>query len=1363
MKRVLSALLLSTSLLVQSALPGALASPYEQQSLALTYPEKEPNDTPIDNQRYPLAGGENFVFTGNVSGEGFMEDLVDYFPFEVTKTGYMSVVLQETATANLLQMDIFDEYGNEIDDDNPNHLYEIHNVRLEQGRQYFVRVSVREGMFGSGFQYRLQVGFQAQAAPVDAFEPNNAKESAAQTTLGESPSGKLEGVIGSAEDQDWYRFDAAETGYFKLHLHSIPEGREYDFKLFNSDGTLIASTENRPGKIMHNVHGSAGQTFYVQVYSSMGFDLNDTYQLERIFTSGYDALSGDIHEWNNSLQTASVTTLGQMQSDVGQGTIHEPNDQDWYAVKLSQTGNFQVGLALAPSENYHIALYEADGDPLYSTEYYEEHEPKMLPLQYGKQGDSFYVKVFTTEQHASPYEEYEFEVTQIGGDLYEPNNTRDTYTVSNLGKTNVEYLTATLHNATDEDWYLLSPYTPGYFELVMNKMPANGYQMKLYNEVFQEVGTTKLVNGKPVIADVFGKKGTRYYLIVFSANGLSSNNPYEIFMNIDNSGLSGKEAESNDSFDLANKLTQGVDMLGSISSSADRDYYKLTSYGAGIVHFSLEVPSSFHDYNIVVYDEAKNRIKESINPGSITEYVLDLPVNNSVYYVMVYPSFGAKAGTDVTYRLKAINKTISTDRYENNDTIDKATEASVSTGIPKTFNGTIHAGTDVDFYKVTNSNLPYDLQLSLTGIPAGANYDVMVVDNEGKALALSKNGDNKDENFSVIIPKNKTYYVKVFSSNGAFNKDQAYNLTVKNGGVAPIIIVPGFGGTALFGNDPTFFGVELNLWMNINVTNTAKFLRQNYYSDQVESQIGAHFRDREGGLWDIADVAPEYTLGGGDIYFEDMINDLKAEGYVAGSTLFGLPYNFIRDNTEAADSLKRRIDLATERSGSSKVMLISHSNGGLVIKEAVADANYAKKVGKWVTLGTPWLGAPASMKAWIDGYDLDIPILSNEVGRELAMHSPSAYGLLPSPAYFEQTVGEVLTYYKKNSDVFRDYYPVYIEEYSQMADFLSKVNKGPGYLDFQEDLLGRVRNKHAIMYDWLSTDIPLYIIFGDQTRTIGGYTYERPVYDVSELANYEGRIIPKYAIGDGTVPLISSRGNSKIKVGTNNTTIYRVTGVTHMPLVKDQRNRQQVKQILIYGNDAPVADLTLHDRYDYTSLAYETGKMTTETATATATATETASDTPEAVTATVFAVPLTGAESIITLTLQNGEKTVIKTYADNTYSVDKQANGVTIDNLGTDLWIAAPVDQGTVMSWTGAHLTGVSVYDLQNSEYKTSYDVQVSSAYKSFTVSNSVAQPNKWDGVSVQEKPVYDQTDSGLEEYESVDEESGLGLPEVYE
>ncbi|MBP1994699.1 lipase/acyltransferase domain-containing protein [Paenibacillus eucommiae] len=1337
MKRVLSALLLSMSLLVQTALPSALALPGGQSSNAISYQEQEPNNTPEDNQRYSLAGGENFVFTGDVSGRGYLDDPVDYYPFQVTKSGYMSVLLQETATANLTQVAILDDSGNEIEDDNPNPLYEKDDVWLEEGNQYYVQVSVREDMVGSGFHYRLQVGFHVQQTPIDAYEPNNNKESAASTTLGASPSAKLEGVIGSADDQDWYRFETAETGFFNLNLHNIPEGTGYDFKLFNSYGDLISSTENRPGKIMHNVYGSRGQTFYVQVYSSAGYDLNDTYVLERTFTSSYDVSSGDIHEWNNNLETATVTTLGQSTSDVGTGTIHVPEDQDWYAVKLSQTGNFQVGLVLAPSQEYHIALYEANGDSLYSTEYYEEHEPKQLPLHFGAQGDVFYVKVFTEAGNAAPYEDYEFEVTQIGGDIYEPNNTSDRYTSTTLGDSNAEYLSATLHGASDVDWYLVSPYTPGYFEIIMNQAPVDGYQMELYDENMQLIAAQTTFNGKPMIEEVFGKKGVRYYLKVFSASGASSNSPYELLMNVDHIGLWANEGESNDSFDQANGIARGVDILGTISSSTDRDYYRYISSDAGKLHFSLEVPSAFHNYNIQVFDEAKKLVAESSMPGNATDYALDLPVLNSTYYVMVYPAVGAKTGTDATYRLKAMSHATPVDTNEPNDTTEKATGLKVAS-YAQNLKGTIHSANDVDYYKVSNEVLPYDLKLELTDIPAGTNYDVKVIDKDGNTVASSKNAGNKAESFSVVIPKNKTYYIGVYTADGKFDMNASYKLTFKNNGSVPIIIVPGFGGTALYGNDP-MTGLPVNAWMNFAVTSTASLMYQDLYNDATEAKIGLHYKDRDYGLWDISDVAPEDMMFGQDMYFTEMISDLKTEGYVPGRTLFGLPNNFIRDNTEASDALKQRIDLAIEKSGSSKVMLISHSNGGLIVKEAAMDSNYASKVSKWITLGTPFLGAPTSLKAWIDGYDLDIPILSSAVGRKLAMHSPTAHGLIPSPSY-HHLYGPVLQYFKKRSEARNDHEIISIDSYQKMADFLSNVNEGQvePYLNFREDLLDRVLKKHQTIYDLPQTDIPLYIISGYGMDTISSYTYVKPVNDVREYASNGSPVAPLYVSGDGTVPEFSSKGTLTFPVGTKNTRVYGVTGVNHMPLVTDQRNRKQVKQVMIYGNEEPVAGIRLESDY-------RNGKHTNYLAT-----TGMKSTLSKGPTSTVYSIPLTGQESKVTLTLKNGEKTVIRINADKTYLAEQQANHMTINNLGDALWITTPVDQGTTVSWTGASLTGTKVYDLQNGAYKTSYEVRVSGTLRSFTVSNSVAQPNRLKGVSVQEMPVFDTgiSDQPTEAYE---------------
>ncbi len=104
-----------------------------------------------------------------------------------------------------------------------------------------------------------------------------------------------------------------------------------------------------------------------------------------------------------------------------------------------------------------------------------------------------------------------------------------------------------------------------------------------------------------------------------------------------------------------------------------------------------------------------------------------------------------------------------------------------------------------------------------------------------------------------------------------------------------------------------------------------------------------------------------------------------------------------------------------------KVSIIAHSNGGLVTKrlmqrlEANDEANLVDQI---ILVGVPQSGAPQAMAGLLYGYGEALPadrcaenilfgrfcsfIGSRDVARSLAEHSPMAYHLLPSQAYFDQ-------------------------------------------------------------------------------------------------------------------------------------------------------------------------------------------------------------------------------------------------------------------------------------------------------------------------------------------------------------------------
>jgi len=1304
---MLCTIILSTTLVFQAVMPSVKANELVAADNPIPVPlpssiapqplyesEMEPNNTLEDNQRYSLTGGESFVFRGSVDGESPVEpnDTYDFFPFQAERSGYISAILQETSTYGLLSLDIVDEAENELDDDYENAVSEQHNIYLEQGRQYFARVVARNGMMGSGFSYRLKVAFSEN--PMDAYEPNFTDKEATEIQMGSS----TEGTLHTATDTDWYKFYTSGVDQtFNISLGSLPEGTDYHIKVFDSSLNEIRSTESLGGnKELYDIFGAKWSTYYVQVYSLGGVYEADSYQLDLSIATEMDSFEPN----NSSVQATSMAGKSGIK-----GTLHEQADQDWYSFKPTfYTQYVNVNLSSLPEgTDYQVKLYDDQLKLLATSITTGAHSRQIGRAQVAKDQTYYLQVVSLSGSHKS--DTYEIAVVPLAYlDQQEPNDTKETAAAFTNSYTTGS-VTGSIHELGDVDWYRMEAAFTGYFKTELFKPSGVDYHVELYDANMNKLGFTAASDPSTAatkeLNKVFGVKGQPFYFKVYSTVGSKQQDFYTIRVTHEVPVRTDDEVEYNASFEAANPFVLGRAMQGHISTNNDLDTFKVVINGNGVANFALENVPSGKNYGITLYKGSpQNLVTYSNSAADASEYILNVPVKHKdVFYVRVWPDKSAYSDASNPYRLMVFTDTVPVDAYEHNDTRETATEAS---GAATPFLGSIHSATDEDFYRVTNRGLPYELQVTLSHIPAGANYDVMVVDEQGNIIESSHREGNENEELSVIVPKNKTYYVRVFPyTSDSYDPNQNYTLSLQNKGVLPILIVPGFGGTVMNFHDKRD-GEKGVAWMNWGVTDTALTLALDH--PWINRDFEVWYEDRDFGLWDISDIAPTTDMFGNDKYFDVMIEELKKQGYEPGKTLFGVPYNFIRDNTESAEILKRKIDLAVANSGANKVMLVSHSNGGLIVKETIMDPTYEEKVGKWVTLGTPWLGAPVALKAWIDGYDLDIPILDNKAGRELAIASPTAMGLIPSPGYLHtnQSNYPVLSYLQKNGS---SHSKVDIRTYDQMKHFLSNVLKGQfnPYIDFREDLMENALRDHQRMYDLPVTDVPLYIISGEEMPTVGSYFYNHPVNDISELAvdtiiPFVDHVIPYYVSGDGTVPVNSSRGKGVFRIGTNNTKIYSVTGVKHMPLVRSSKNIDQVKQILIYGNEQPVADLKLVSHYNTTGLAAVSSDVNGLTD----------SETTVGVTATVISIPFTGEEATLSVTEASGDATIIRMLSNQTYVVEKQSNLVTVNKLGSKLWITVPVDQVTRISWTGSSLEEIRVYDLQNSEYKTSTSVEVS-------------------------------------------------------
>lgn len=83
------------------------------------------------------------------------------------------------------------------------------------------------------------------------------------------------GSLSSTSDTDYYKFTPTKTGYVNITL-GVPSGADYNFKIYNSSGTLIATKAENTSGIGEKcvLSCTANKTYYIQVYSGSSISSN---------------------------------------------------------------------------------------------------------------------------------------------------------------------------------------------------------------------------------------------------------------------------------------------------------------------------------------------------------------------------------------------------------------------------------------------------------------------------------------------------------------------------------------------------------------------------------------------------------------------------------------------------------------------------------------------------------------------------------------------------------------------------------------------------------------------------------------------------------------------------------------------------------------------------------------------------------------------------------------------------------------------------------------------------------------------------------------------------------------------------------
>jgi hypothetical protein len=343
----------------------------------------------------------------------------------------------------------------------------------------------------------------------------------------------------------------------------------------------------------------------------------------------------------------------------------------------------------------------------------------------------------------------------------------------------------------------------------------------------------------------------------------------------------------------------------------------------------------------------------------------------------------------------------------------------------------------------------------------------------------------------------------------------------------PVVIVPGIMGSRL---NRVSDGEEV--WPNVG--NMLVPGSDDYLGDLILDSNGEQVDGAEMYAGSIVDEELAF------VFYRNLIDGFVQDGYVENSDLFIAPYDWRMDIGDEISRLDAKIQQAISNSPDGKISIVTHSMGGLLVKEYLKQFSDTSFVDKLVLAGVPRLGSPKAFKILGYGDDLGMNFLglglNQDKTKDIAQNMPGVYELLPSRRYVQTNGG-----YVKD---FRD--GVNILDYDQTKQFMTSDpsdSRNSSLIDLADNFHQGLDTQNVN-----ATDV--YNIVGCQNpSTIGEFrVYNDGKFDISSTN------------GDGTVPLTSA---TNLADGFENYFVrYDVTGIDHAGLIKDDRTVNLISRIV---------------------------------------------------------------------------------------------------------------------------------------------------------------------------------------------------------
>ena len=347
--------------------------------------------------------------------------------------------------------------------------------------------------------------------------------------------------------------------------------------------------------------------------------------------------AADTYEPNGTHETAPPIASGSPIVSF----ISSSGDLDFYRFSLSAAQHVRIDLEVPAGADYMVQLereFPVSGEGFRIDSLDNSGNGVGERFERTLEAGNYWIKVANSDLHPShdPDSSYTLTLTTpLGGDTFEPNNTRETAAGLPLATTIASYK----FTRNDADWYRIVLPLAAHVRIDLDVPNTVDYDVALYGGATNIALVTASQAGNGVDEQALITLSAGTYFVRVGRGNINFNPPTEYsqtdpyFLTV-TSGSFGDSFEPNNVRAAARRIGPGS-VVSKAYTTNDEDWYRFDVRSAGTVNISLDVPASA-DLAVELYSTASYLVGSDTEGAGVDESITHAVSGPATYFLRVF-------------------------------------------------------------------------------------------------------------------------------------------------------------------------------------------------------------------------------------------------------------------------------------------------------------------------------------------------------------------------------------------------------------------------------------------------------------------------------------------------------------------------------------------------------------------------------------------------------------------------------------------------------------------------------------------------------------------------------------------------------